>query len=106
MQNTEAFTAGTNGAIKVMTENVMGDLQETSMIQEISSLIGRRDIAVDTAASVKTIDSRDENNIKMYWGTGSIEFKAVDASRYGSNSEEFSSAIGEQIGKGIVTYFT
>lgn len=104
MQNTEAFTAGTNGAIRVATENIMGDLQETSMLQEISSLIGRRDIASDSAATAKTIDSRDENNIKMYWGTGLISFKAVDATRYGSDSESFSFAIGEQIGAGIVAY--
>lgn len=104
MQNAENFTAGTAGAIRVATENVMGDLQETSMLAEISSLIGRRDIAVDTAASTKTLDSRDENNIKMYWGTGLITFKAVDATRYGSDSAAFSVAIGEQIGKGIITY--
>lgn len=104
MQNTEAFEAGTNGAIRVATENIMGDLQETSMLQEISSLIGRRDISADTDATIKGIDSRDENNIKMYWGTGLIQFKAVDATRYGSDSMAFSVAIGEQIGKGIITY--
>ncbi len=104
MQNTEAFTVGTAGAIQVATENIMGDMKETSMIQEISSLIGRRDITADTAATSKTIDSRDENNIKMYWGTGLISFKAVDATRYGSDSSAFSVAIGTQIGKGIVEY--
>ena len=104
MQNTAAFEVGTNGAIRVATESIMGDLQSTSIIQEISSLIGRRNISADTDATVKAIDSRDENNIKMYWGTGAIEFKAVDATRYGANSEAFSAAIGEQIGKGIVAY--
>lgn len=104
MQNTEAFTAGTNGAIRVATEAIMGDLQATSMIAEISSLIGRRDIGADTDATVKAVNSRDENNIKMYWGTGAIEFKMVDASRYGSDSGAFSAAIGEQIGIGIVAY--
>lgn len=104
MQNTEAFTTGTNGAIQVMTENVMGDLEEFSMLADIANIIGRRDISADTSLAAKTIDSRDENNVKMYWGTGAIEFKLVDATRYGSNSEAFSSAIGEQIGKGIVTY--
>lgn len=104
MQNTAMFETGTNGAIRVATEAIMGDLQATSIIKEISSLIGRRDIGVDTDATVKAIDSRDENNIKMYWGTGSIEFKMVDATRYGSDSSAFSAAIGEQIGAGIVAY--
>jgi len=104
MQNTEAFTSGTNGAIVVSTENIMGDLQSTSMLSEIANLVGRRDISADTALTAKLISSRDENNIKMFWGTGSIEFPLVDASRYGSDAGAFSAAIGEQIGKGIVAY--
>ena len=104
MQNVEAFTAGTRGAITLGTEMIMGDMQETSMLSEIANLIARRDIGVDTAATVKNISSRDENNIKIYWGTGSIEFKAVDAKRYGTDAGAFSAAIGEQIGVGIVNY--
>jgi hypothetical protein len=104
MQNTEAFESGTNGAIRVASENIVGDLQETSMLAEISNLIGRRDVSSDGSATSKTIDSRDENNIKLYWGTGDIQFKVVDATRYGSDEAAFSAAIGEQIGKGIVTY--
>ena len=104
MQNTALFESGTNGAIRVATQAIMGDLQATSIIQEISSLIGRRDIGVDTDVAVKAIDSRDENNIKMYWGTGAIEFKMVDATRYGADDSAFSAAIGEQIGVGIVAY--
>ncbi len=104
MQNAESFTAGTNGAIKVASENIMGDLQSTSMLAEIANLVGRRDISADSALVAKAVSSRDENNIKLFWGTGSIEFKLVDATRYGSDSAAFSVAIGEQIGKGIVTF--
>lgn len=104
MQNVEAFTTGTAGAMTLSTEMIMGDMLETSMLSEIASLIARRDIAADTSATVKTVSSRDENSIKIYWGTGSIEFKAVDAKRYGSDAGAFSAAIGEQIGKGIVAY--
>lgn len=104
MQYTDMFSTGTAGAITVSTESIMGDLQATSMLAEIASIIGRRDIAAGTDASVKTLSSRDENNVKMYWGTGAIEFKMVDATRYGSNSDAFSVAIGQQVGKGIVTY--
>jgi len=104
MQYTDMFSTGTAGAITVSTENVMGDLQATSMLAEIASIIGRRDITAGTDASIKTLSSRDENNVKMYWGTGAIEFKMVDATRYGSDSDAFSVAIGEQVGKGIVTY--
>lgn len=104
MQNVEAFTAGTNGAITLSTEMISGDMLEYSMLAEIANLVGSRDIAVGTAAAVKTIDSRDENTIKVYWGTGAIEFKLVDAKRYGSDSAGFSAAIGEQIGKAIVQY--
>lgn len=104
MQNIEMFQTGTAGAITLGTEMIAGDMLETSMLSEIASLIARRDITSDTSATVKTVSSRDENSIKVYWGTGAVEFKAVDAKRYGSNSGAFSAAIGEQIGKGIVAY--
>lgn len=104
MQNVEAFTGGTAGAISMSTQMISGDMLETSMISEIASLIAGRDISADTDAAVKTVSSRDENIIKIYWGTGAIEFKAVDAKRYGSDAGAFSVAIGEQIGKGIVQY--
>lgn len=104
MQNVDAFTSGTAGAITLGSEMITGDMLSTSMLSEIANLIARRDISADTAATVKTIDSRDENTIKIYWGSGSIEFKAVDAKRYGADSGAFSAAIGEQIGKGIIAY--
>jgi hypothetical protein len=104
MQNVDAFTAGTRGAITLGTQMISGDMLETSMLAEIASLIARRDIASDAAATVKTVDSRDENTIKVYWGTGAIEFKSVDAKRYGTDAGAFSAAIGEQIGKGIISY--
>lgn len=104
MQNVENFTAGTAGAITMSTEMISGDMLEMSMLSEIASLIARRDISADTAAAVKTVSTRDENTIKIYWGSGSIEFKAVDAKRYGTDAGAFSAAIGEQIGKGIVAY--
>ena len=104
MQNVEAFTAGTAGAITLGSQLISGDMLQESMLSEIASLIGRRDIAADTDATVKGVSSRDENTIKIYWGTGAIEFKAVDAKRYGTDSEAFSAAIGEQIGRGIVAY--
>jgi|GEM_PF-5359495 hypothetical protein len=104
MQNVEMFQAGTNGAISLSTEMISGDMLQASMLSEIASLIARRDITANTAATVKTVDSRDENTIKIYWGTGAVEFKAVDAKRYGADAGAFSAAIGEQIGKGIVTY--
>ena len=104
MQNGENFTNGTNGAIKVSSEAIMGDLEATSMLGEIANIIGGRDINASTDATVKQLATRDENNIKLYWGTGAIEFKVVDATRYGSDAGAFSVAIGEQIGKGIVMY--
>lgn len=104
MQNVEAFTAGTAGAITLGSELITGDMLSTSMLSQIANLIARRDIAADTAATVKVVDSRDENTIKIYWGSGAVEFKAVDAKRYGADAGAFSAAIGEQIGAGIVAY--
>jgi len=104
MQNINNFNAGTNGAISLSTEYIKGDAEEFSGLAEIANIIARRDPTVDTPAAVKNIDSIDANNIKVYFGTGAIEFKLVDAERYGSDSDAFSMAIGEQIGVGLINF--
>lgn len=104
MQNVMAFTAGTAGAITLGSELISGDAEEFSMLGEIASLIGDRDYTADAALTPKTLSSIDGTNIKLYFSTGAIEFKLVDAKRYGSNSEAFSMAIGEQVGIGITNY--
>jgi hypothetical protein len=104
MQNVMAFTEGTKGAITLGSELITGDVEEFSMLSEIASIVGDRDIGADTDLTAKTLSSADGDNIKIYFSTGAIEFKLVDAKRYGSNSEAFSMAIGEQIGVGITNY--
>ena len=104
MQNVMAFTEGTSGAITLGSELITGDVEEFSMLSEIASIIGDRDISADSDLVAKTLSSADGDNIKLYFSTGAIEFKLVDAKRYGSNSEAFSMAIGEQIGVGITNY--
>jgi len=104
MQNVEMFQTGTAGAITLGSELISGDMLQASMLSEIANLIARRDISASTDATVKAVSSRDENTIKIYWGSGAVEFNAVDAKRYGTDAGAFSAAIGEQIGKGIVAY--
>lgn len=104
MQNVENFNAGTAGAIALSSHYIMGDTEDYSQLAEIASLVGRRDISVDTAAAVKAVNSVDATSVVCYFSTGSIEFKKVDARRYGSDVNAFSNAIGEQIGIGFVNY--
>ena len=104
MQNIAAYTESTRGAIQMSSHYITGDAEDFSQLGEIASLVGRRDIAVDTDAIVKTLSSIDDNSIICYFTTGSIEFKKVDARRYGSDVGAFSAAIGEQIGVGFVNY--
>ena len=104
MQNVENFNAGTNGAITLSSHYIMGDTEDYSQLSEIASLVGRRDIAADTDASVKAVNSTDSTSVICYFSTGSIEFKKADERRYGSDVGAFSAAIGEQIGIGFVNY--
>lgn len=104
MQQVENFNTGTNGAISLSSHYIMGDSQDYSKLAEIANLVGRRDITADTAATVKALNSIDSKSVVCYFSTGSIEFKKVDARRYGSDVNAFSAAIGEQIGVGFVNY--
>ncbi len=103
-QNVANFTAGTNGAISMSSHYIMGDFEDYSQLAEIATLVGRRDITADTDAAVKAINSRDETSVICYFSTGSIQFKKVDARRYGSNVAAFSAAIGEQIAQGFTNF--
>ena len=104
MQNVAGFSAGTNGGITLGSEMIQGDFEEFSQLGEIANIIGRRDVNSDAAATVKTLSSIDGNDVKVYFSTGAIEFKLVDAKRYGTDAMAFSQAIGEQIGIGITNY--
>jgi hypothetical protein len=104
MQNINNFNAGTNGAISLSSHYIMGDSADYSKLAEIANLVGRRDIAADTDATVKSLNSADSKSVICYFSTGSIEFKKVDARRYGSDVNAFSMAIGEQIGVGFMNY--
>lgn len=104
MQNISNFNEGTNGAIVLSSHYIMGDTETYSKLAEIANLVGRRDITSSADATVKAINSKDSKSVICYFTTGSIEFNKVDARRYGSNSEAFSMAVGEQIGIGFVNY--
>ena len=104
MQNIENFNTGTQGAITLSSHYIMGDSEDYSQLAEIAALVGRRDISVDTDASVKAVNSIDSTSVICYFSTGSIEFKKADERRYGSDTGAFSAAIGEQIGIGFVNY--
>ncbi len=104
MQNVENFTVGTAGAITLSSHYIMGDMEEFSKLAEIASLVARRDIASTADATVKSLSSVDENQVIVYFSTGSIEFNKVDERRYGANVGAFSAAIGEQIGVGFTNF--
>lgn len=104
MQNIADFASMTNGGISLTTEYFMGDAIDMSKIAEIANLVGGRDPLSDAAATVKAVSSVDEHNIAIYFTTGSVEFKNVEARRYGSDSEAFSRAIGTQIAVGFLNY--
>jgi len=104
MQNVAMFSEGTRGAITLGSELIVGDFENFSMLSEIASIIGDRDITADATLAPKTLSSADSTNVKLYFSTGAIEFKLVDAKRYGADSAAFSMAIGEQIGLGITAY--
>ncbi len=104
MQNIVDFNTATNGGIVLSTEYFMGDAVDTSMIKEIANLITERDPTDDLTLTAKTLDSVDSHNFAIYFTTGVIEFKRVDARRYGSDVAGFSNAIGEQVGTGFVAF--
>jgi len=104
MQNIAEFNDATRGGITLSTEYFMGDAIDVSKIAEIANLVAGRDPTSDADATVKGVSSVDEHNIAIYFTTGSIEFKNVDARRYGSDADAFSRAIGVQIGIGFLNY--
>ena len=104
MQNIALFNTASAGAIALRTEYFMGDAIEVSKLAEIANLVAGRDPTSDAAATVKAISSVDETNIAIYFTTGSVEFKNVDAARYGSDVDAFSAAVGEQIAVGFLNY--
>jgi len=50
-QNTEAFNAASQNAVRLVTRSILGDYERESFLKSTASLISRRDITATTSVS-------------------------------------------------------
>jgi hypothetical protein len=97
-QNTNAFNAASNGAIRMVARDVLGDYEKESFLKDISSLITRRDTTSVSTAADLAMTMGEFISVKVNRKMGPIA-QTLDAWRkVGKDQREMSFKLGQMIG--------
>jgi hypothetical protein len=100
-QNTEAFNAASQNAIRLVTRSILGDYERESFLKSTASLISHRNTAASTAVNDNPLSAGELIGVKVNRRLGPVT-QARDAFRkIGVSPEEFSFMLGQQSGPAI-----
>jgi len=64
-QNTEAFNAASQNAIRLVTRSILGDFERESFLKSTASLISRRDVTITTAVTDNKLAAGELVGVKI-----------------------------------------
>lgn len=99
VQNTDAFNAPSNNALRLVEESRLGAYRKEAFFQDTSSLIARRDITSNAAASGVNLTQDETIAVKVHRKIGPIDVTEDTIRAIGSDDREISFGIGEMIGR-------
>jgi hypothetical protein len=101
-QETEVFNAASRNAIRLVTQNKLGDYEKQSFFTSISSLVSRRDISsLDDASDLDLVQS-ELASVKLNRILGPIKKTLDSLKKIGSSQAEMSFVLGQQIAKAVL----
>ena len=96
MQNTEAFNAASNNAIRLIPREHIGDFSKEAFFSETADVITRRDITSNDDGTAVELSSDELVGIKLF-RRFQYDKKLSDIKRIGFSQEEYSFFVGQQI---------
>lgn len=96
MQNTEAFNAASNNALRLIPREHIGDFSKEAFFTETADVITRRDITSNSAGTATELSSDELVGIKLY-RRYQYDKKLTDIKRIGFSEQEYSFFVGQQI---------
>lgn len=100
-QNTEAFNAASQNAIRLVTRSILGDYERESFMKSTASLISRRDITAVTGVADSKLQAGELIGVKINRRIGPVSQDRDAFRKIGISPEEFSFILGNQTGPAI-----
>jgi len=100
-QNTEAFNAASQNAIRLVTRSILGDFERESFLKSTASLISRRDVTITTAVTDNKLAAGELVGVKINRRIGPVSQNRDAFRKMGVSPEEFSFMLGSQTGPAI-----
>lgn len=100
-QNTEAFNAASQNAIRLVTRSILGEYERESFLKSTASLISRRDTTATTAVADNKLAGGEMVGVKVNRRLGPVTQSRDAFRKIGVSPEEFSFMLGQQSGPAI-----
>jgi hypothetical protein len=100
-QNTEAFNAASQNAVRLVTRSILGDFERESFLKSTASLISRRDITSVSAVNDSNLNATEMVGVKINRRLGPVTQSRDAFRKIGVSPEEFSFMLGQQSGPAI-----
>ncbi len=102
VQETNAFNEASRGAIRLVTQNKLGDYEKSSFFTTIANLVTRRDVSSMASAGDLDLVQAEIVSVKLNRMIGPV-VKTLDAlKKIGSNQQEMSFVLGQQWAKAVL----
>src|SRR6266849_8113654 len=89
-QNTEAFNAASQNAVRLVTLRSLGDYERESFLKSTASLISRRDVTATTAVTDSKLQAGEMVGVKVNRRLGPVTQSRDAFPKIGVSPEEFS----------------
>ena len=100
-QNTEAFNAASQNALRLVTRSILGDYERESFMKSTASLISHRNILASTSVTDNALSAGELIGVKINRRLGPITQSRDSFRKIGVSPEEFSFMLGQQSGPAI-----
>lgn len=100
-QNTEAFNAASQNALRLVTRSILGDFEKESFLKSTASLISRRDITATTSVTDNKLAAAELAGVKINRRLGPVTQSRDAFRKIGVSPDEFSFMLGQQAGPAI-----
>ncbi len=100
-QETEVFNGSSNGSIRLVRRDIMGDYDRESFIKSITDLVVRRDVTHVSAVTDKALTQDEMIGVKVNRRIGPVANTLDSLKKITSDPGEMSFLLGQQIGKAV-----
>jgi len=100
-QNTEAFNAASNNALRLVTRNILGDYEKESFLKSTAGLISYRNVTLQGTISDNKIVQGEQVGVKISRRIGPVAQDRNSFRKAGLDPQDFSYMLGAQTGPSI-----